>query len=131
MPEKLRAEIKDIAQGQIRELLKNYGKVDLLWPDGGMAGFTAEEARKLQPGVIVGRGSEYASPEGWAMLKPEFVNEANRRGYPWELCTIAHGGSWHWSEKAEEHGTSAATLLIQLARVRARRQLPGEYRTAT
>lgn len=119
IPEKLRAEIQDIAHGQLRELLTKYGKIDLLWPDGGMAGFTVEEARKLQPGIIVGRRHEYATPEGWEMLKPEYVREANRRGYPWELCTIAHGGGWHWSEKAEEHGPEASSLLTQLARVRA------------
>jgi len=120
MPEKLRAEIKDIAHGQIRELLTNYGKIDLLWPDGGMAGFSVEEARKLQPGMIVGRSFEYATPEGWDMMKMEYIKEANRRGYPWELCSIGNGGSWHWSEKAEEHGISAKSLLSQLAQVRAR-----------
>lgn len=120
MPDAVRTEAKSIAHGQLRELLTKYGKIDLLWPDGGMAGFSVSECRQLQPGMIVGRGFEYATPEGSEMMKPEFIKEANRRGYPWELCNIGHGGSWHWSERAEEHGISAASLLTQLAQVRAR-----------
>ncbi len=120
MPEKAYAEIKDIRHGQFEELLTRYGKIDLLWPDGGMSDFTIDEARKLQPGMIVGRGFEYSTPEGWDMMKMEYIKEANRRGYPWEFCTIGHGGSWHWSEKAEEKGISAKELISQLAQVRAR-----------
>ena len=120
MPEAVKNEISDIAHGQLRELLTRYGKVDLLWPDGGLAGFSLAEVRHLQPGMIVGRGNEYATPEGWTMMNMDYIKEANRRSYPWEFCTIGHGGSWHWSEQAEAHGISAAELLSQLAQVRAR-----------
>jgi len=120
MPEAVRKETQAITMGQIRELLTKYGKIDLFWPDGGMGAFTVEEARELQPGIIVGRMFEYATPEGWEMMKMEYIKEANRRGYPWEACTIGHDGSWHWSEKAEQNGTGAASLIQQLAQVRAR-----------
>jgi alpha-L-fucosidase len=120
MPDTLKSQVRTIAHGQVRELLTGYGKVDLFWPDGGAAGFSIEESRRLQPGIIWGRGYEYATPEGWGMMKMEFIKEANRRGYPWEFNTIGHGGSWHWSERAEEKGISAAQLVSTLAQVRAR-----------
>ena len=120
MPPAVRAEIQSIALGQIRELLTKYGTVDLFWPDGGSAGFKVDEFRRLQPGAIWGRSGEYATPEGWDMMKMEYIKEANRRGYPWEFCTIGQGGSWHWSESAEKKGISAASLLDQLATIRAR-----------
>ena len=120
MPPAVRQERDEIAIGQVREVLTNYGKIDLFWPDGGSGGMTLDEARKLQPGMIWGRIGEYATPEGWEMMKMEYIKEANRRGYPWEFCTIGNGGSWHWSQKAEDHGISAESLISQLAQVRAR-----------
>ena len=121
MPPALSKERKAISHGQIRELLTNYGKVDLVWPDGGFAGFDFKEAYKLQPGMIIGRDAEYATPEGWDMMKMEYIKEANRRGYSWEFCTIGHGGSWHWSPNVEtSKPTQAASILKQLAQVRAR-----------
>ena len=120
MPDSVKNEIRTIALGQIHELLTNYGKVDLLWTDGKPEGFTQAELRKLQPGAIWGRGGEYATPETWADMKMEYIREANRLGYPWELCDVGNGGSWHWSEKAEQNGISAAQLITNLAKVRAR-----------
>ena len=119
MPQAVRNEVQTIALGQIHELLTKYGKVDLFWPDGGSAGFKVDEFRRLQPEAIWGRGGEYATPEGWDMMKMDYIKEANRRGYPWEFCTIGHGGSWHWSEAAEIKGITAASLLNQLATIRA------------
>ncbi len=46
-------------RGQITELLTNYGKIDLIWFDGkpaipnGDKVMTAEEMRKLQPGIVI------------------------------------------------------------------------------
>jgi len=120
MPDSVRNEIRNIALGQIHELLTNYGKIDLFWTDGRPEGFTPADLRKLQPGAIWGRGGEYATPETWADMKMKYIKEANRLGYPWELCDIGNGGSWHWSEKAEQKGISAAQLITNLAKVRAR-----------
>ena len=120
MPDSVKKEVNRIANGQIQELMTKYGKVDLFWPDGLPEGFTVEDLRRLQPGAIWGRGGEYATPETWADMKMEWINEANKRGYAWELCDVCQGGSWHWSEKAEQSGKSAAEILSNLAKVRAR-----------
>jgi alpha-L-fucosidase len=120
MPEELSEEISRIAKGQITELLTKYGKIDLFWPDGGVAGYEVDEFRKLQPGMILGRGFEYATPEGMNLLKIEYMKEANRLGIPWELCIIGNGGSWHWSPRADCYGWSARYLLEKLAFIRSR-----------
>ena len=120
MPDSVKEEVSRIANGQLRELLTKYGKIDLLWPDGNPEGFTVEELRRLQPGAIWGRGGEYATPETWYDMKMEWIKEANRRGYQWELCDVCQDGSWHWSEKAEKSGMGAAEMLSNLAKVRAR-----------
>jgi alpha-L-fucosidase len=48
-----------MVKGQVKELLTNYGKIDLLWfdgkppiPNGGNV-ITQEEIRQLQPGIVV------------------------------------------------------------------------------
>jgi alpha-L-fucosidase len=48
-----------MVSGQVQELLTNYGKIDLLWFDGkppipeASEVITAEEIRKLQPGIVI------------------------------------------------------------------------------
>ena len=120
MPDSVKEEVLRIAKGQISELLTKYGKVDLFWTDGIPEAFTVEDLRGLQPGAVWGRGGEYATPETWSDMKREWIKEANRRGYAWEVCDIINKGTWHWSEEAEQGGKSAAEILTRLAKVRAR-----------
>jgi len=120
MPDSVKEDVLRIANGQINELLTKYGKVDLFWTDGIPEGFSLEDLRRLQPGAVWGRGGEYATPETWADMKMEWIKEANRRGYAWEVCDIINQGTWHWSEEAELGGMSAARILTNLAKVRAR-----------
>ena len=120
MPDSVKEEVLRIANGQIHELLTKYGKVDLFWTDGIPEAFTVEDLRGLQPGAVWGRSGEYATPETWADMKMDWIKEANRRGYTWELCDIINDGTWHWSEVAEQGGMSAAEILSRLAKVRAR-----------
>lgn len=45
-----------LIRGQVGELLTKYGKIDLIWFDGGHGlGITTEEVRKLQPDIVVNR----------------------------------------------------------------------------
>jgi len=120
MPDSVKKEVLQIANGQIHELLTKYGKVDLFWTDGIPEAFTVDDLRGLQPHAIWGRSGEYATPETWHDMKMEWIKEANRRGYAWELCDIVNKGTWHWSPEAEQGGKSAAEILTYLAKVRAR-----------
>ena len=48
-----RAAAADLVRGQVPELLTNYGKIDLIWFDGGKGEIPNEEVRRLQPGIVV------------------------------------------------------------------------------
>jgi alpha-L-fucosidase len=87
---------------QIRELMTNYGKIDILWLD---AGWVRDEedirmpelvamARELQPGLLVanrtvGDFEDFVTPER------EIPNEA--LGVPWEAC-LPLGSNWKFVE---------------------------------
>jgi alpha-L-fucosidase len=74
------------AHAQVRELMTNYGKVDLLWYDGAFPGgvWRSDEvnamARELQPGIIINNRSDsdgdFGTPE--QHIKPQ--------DGPWEAC---------------------------------------------
>ncbi len=97
---------KDFTWAQIRELMTDYGPIDILWLDGGqvkpprqnidMPGI-ARMARKLQPGLLmvdrtVGRGNEdFLTPEGKHHMPTGY------RPYVWEAC-ITLGGGWCWNK---------------------------------
>lgn len=46
---------KEMVQNQVRELLTNYGKIDIMWFDGGQGEISNEEVRRLQPGIVINR----------------------------------------------------------------------------
>lgn len=90
--------------GQIRELMSEYGKMDILWLDGGWVNpgnrgqdinmqRIAEMARSFQPGLIVvdravpGRYENYRTPEQEVPEKPP--------DYLWETC-MTMATSWSY-----------------------------------
>ena len=46
---------KEMVRNQVRELLTDYGKIDIMWFDGGHGEISNDEVRRLQPGIIVNR----------------------------------------------------------------------------
>ena len=110
-------QFKDFTSGQIEELMTRYGKMDILWLDGGQVrplntidtsvswqkailidqdidmAKIAAMARKHQPGLLVvdrtvgGEYENYVTPEG-------HVPDADL-GVPWETC-MPMGTSWSW-----------------------------------
>ena len=105
--------------GQMRELLTNYGKIDLLWFDGGWER-TPEEwqsaefermIRSLQPDVLIndrlpGFG-DFKTPE--QAVPPIAPPQA------WETClTINH--SWGYNPR-DKHFKSARALVHTLCEV--------------
>jgi alpha-L-fucosidase len=129
-------------QGQIMELLGgDYGKIDILWLDGGwVQKMTKEEvmkeltspdykftriqnqdirmdelvakARQKQPGLIVVDRAVHGRNQNY--LTPENRVPAKALEYPWESCIIA-GGSWSWLPDAKYmSGRNAVQLLVDI-----------------
>lgn len=107
--EKYRAYVR----GQIEELLTRYGKIDVIWFDGGPEVISIDEIRALQPGIVINpRMHGYGDfqtpecrmpdgpPEGW-----------------WELCDIWPNGPWGYT-KSHESYKPAGWMLAQLTKVR-------------
>lgn len=59
---------KRMVANQVRELLTNYGRIDLMWFDGGHGEISNDEIRRLQPGIIINRRNgepgDYGDSEG-------------------------------------------------------------------
>jgi len=134
-PEKWKSYVA-FTQNQILELMRDYGKVDLLWLDGGwVQPFTetspkwgykpmnqdigmdtlVAKARKLQPGLIVvdraveGPNQNYLTPE------QKIPNEP--LPYPWESC-MTMGDSW--SYVPNDNYKTTKTLLTNLCLIASR-----------
>jgi alpha-L-fucosidase len=102
--------------GQVRELLTNYGKVDVMWFDG--LGGTAEDwdaenlfkmIRQLQPGIIInnraGLPADYDTPE-------QHIGSTTD-GRPWETCmTIGD----QWAYKPDDYIKSVEECLHVLVK---------------
>lgn len=120
----------DFTHNQIEELMTGYGRVDILWLDGGWVRpkstindkvrswckspydqdinmpRIAAMARKHQPGLIIvdrtvtGKYENYRTPEQHVPGKP--------LDYPWETCmTMATS----WSYKPNDHHKTARKLI--------------------
>ena len=104
--------------GQVRELMTNYGEIDILWLDfsyGNMKGekWKARELvdmiRKLQPGIIInnrltGSGAIYNSTEALGdFVTPEQsvpdkpLLDVNSNPIPWETC-LTLNNSWGYNK---------------------------------
>jgi alpha-L-fucosidase len=93
----------DYTYKQIEELTSEYGKIDILWLDGGWVSpdnhqdinmpSIAQMARKNQPGLIIvdrevpGKFENYRTPEQQIPDKP--------LDYPWETC-MTMATSWSY-----------------------------------
>lgn len=66
---------RELVVNQIKELLTDYGKIDLFFFDGGKGEISNDEIRRMQPGIIINRRNrelgDYADSEG-ALPKKRF-----------------------------------------------------------
>ena len=104
----------ELVRGQVRELLKNYGKIDLIWFDGGRGEIPTAEVRELQPGIVVNRrnggGGDYGDTEG---KLPE------KRFSGWfETCETCWP-SRKWSYAEGQGWDTAPEVIEELVRLRA------------
>ncbi len=94
--------------GQIMELMQDYGRIDVLWLDGGQVApqngqdirlsEVVKEARKIQPWLLTadrtvgGENENYITPEQSVPSSPIHV--------PWESCvTVGHAFSYRFDEQ--------------------------------
>ena len=100
-------------QGHLRELLSNYGRIDLLWfdTDGGSAPWdqaaTYGLIRSLQPQVIINNRLDMGSAEDYKAQKigpdADYQTPEQRIGAfdtvrPWETC-MTLGTQWSWKPR--------------------------------
>jgi alpha-L-fucosidase len=108
--------------GQVRELLTNYGRIDLLWFDGQWertpaqwrASELAAMARELQPDIVIndrlpGEG-DYDTPEQFVPAMPP--------ERPWEVC-LTMNDSWGYNP-ADTDYKSARTLVHTMCEIAGR-----------
>jgi alpha-L-fucosidase len=101
--EAARRRFVDYIHGQLRELLTNYGKIDILWYDVAQpldaAGWESEKmnrmAFELQPDIIVNNRNKLPGDFG----TPEQHITAEDR--PWESC-MTMNGSWGYCRTDDE-----------------------------
>lgn len=64
MPEEHKQKRTAMIQNQVKELLTNYGRIDLIWFDGGQGEIPNDEVRRLQPGIVINRRNKYPGDYG-------------------------------------------------------------------
>ena len=125
----------DYMHGQVKELVTNYGKLDLLWFDFSYDDMTGEKwkatelikmVRHYQPDVIIdnrleGAGDnhgsiatdnpliysgDFASPE--QIIPPKGVCDINGEPIPWELCATMNN---HWGYCNFDHQYKTPEIL--------------------
>lgn len=107
------------SKGQVRELMTNYGPVDIIWWDGNVA-MSEEELRPMQPNIFVARGN-IATPEGMHQGTSENLKVANQAGWWWELCCKSENRftpNWHYGVECETNHWDTNQLLTELLRCR-------------
>ena len=122
---------------QVRELMENYGKIDLLWLDFSYDGLRGEAwkatelvsmIRSLQPNIILnnrlevsgeGFGSlaeghptpyhgDFITPE--QMIPPAGLKDPSGNSLVWEACVTMNG---HWGYCAQDHFFKPSSMLVR------------------
>lgn len=104
----------ELVKGQVTELLSNYGKIDILWFDGGKGEIPNQEVRRLQPGIIINRRNgekgDYGDSEG--KLPP-------KRFSGWFEACVPCWPIRMWSDHHNYPQASSAYSLAMLSILRA------------
>jgi alpha-L-fucosidase len=120
---KARGRYLDFVKGCVRELMTNYGKIDILWYDFPPALETPEQwdsrrmnqmVRGLQPDIIINDRSklpeDFATPEGSITPKDR----------AWESCmTFTGQGIWGWRWEPEADWATCRDIVEWLRQVTA------------
>lgn len=105
---------REMVANQMRELLTQYGRIDLFWFDGGSGEISNEEVRRLQPGIVINRRNgepgDYGDSEG-ALPSKRFTGwfETNDPCWP---------SRW-WSYSTSDRMDTGADVIEKLVILRA------------
>ncbi len=120
---------REYIRNQVRELLTNYGKIDILWLDFSFPGKHGKGrddwdsmdllkmVRQLQPGIIVNDRLDLKDVEGgWDFTTPEQVKVPewpayNGKKIPWETCQTFSGS---WGYYRDEYTWKSPKQLLEL-----------------
>jgi alpha-L-fucosidase len=114
--EAARRRFADYIHGQIRELLTNYGKIDILWYDVAWPldarGWESEKMNemvfRLQPEIIVNNRNRLEGD----FSTPEQRIQAEKGGRAWESC-MTMNDSWGY-QRADDNWKSPKTVVRNL-----------------
>lgn len=119
-------------KNQVREILTNYGKIDILWLDYSYPGKhgkgrddwgsieLVKMVRELQPGIFINDRADLKDVQGgWDFTTPEQFKvdkwpEVDGKRIPWETCQT-FSGSWgyHRDENTWKNEKQLLVLLIE------------------
>jgi alpha-L-fucosidase len=120
---------REYLHNQVRELLTNYGKVDMLWLDFSYPGENGKDnkdwdseklikmVRQLQPSILVNDRLDLKDYEdGWDFTTPEQYKvakwpEVNGKKVAWETCQTFSGS---WGYFRDEHTWKDTKQLLVL-----------------
>jgi alpha-L-fucosidase len=114
---------RSFLHGQVRELLTNYGPIDIMWfdwtpPEKSRDDWGSEElvrlVRELQPGILLNDRIDY--PESADFVTPEEYQAASwpERGGQrvlWETCQTMNGS---WGYDRDNHNWKSPEVLVRL-----------------
>jgi alpha-L-fucosidase len=118
--EAARRRFVDFTHGCVRELLSNYGPIDILWYDVSWPLPTPEAwesaamnamARQLQPHIIINNRSQV--PEDFGT--PEEHIRAEDAGRAWEAC-MTFNGSWGYMPYAPPEDWHSSRKVVDMLR---------------
>jgi len=116
--EAARRRFLDFTQGCVRELVTNYGKIDILWydfpwplssPEAWESAKMNAMVRRLRPDIIINDRSQL--PEDFGT--PEERIQAAEAGRGWEAC-MTFNSSWGWQPAPSEDWHSVRSVLNML-----------------
>ncbi|WDV47910.1 alpha-L-fucosidase [Clostridiaceae bacterium M8S5] len=119
--------------GQVKELLTDYGKIDIIWFDFSYDDMAGEKwqatklvnmVRMLQPGIIINNRldekanieindppiytGDFGSPE--QIIPPEGIINAQGKPLPWEACITLND---NWGYKSDDNNYKSTKTIIR------------------
>ena len=120
-PEKWEKFIK-FTHNQLEEITSEYGKIDILWLDGGICtkvwgfdiriGEAIEKARKINPELIVADRTAESEHENY--LTPELEIPENVLNVPWESCMTLGDGFQYVYDDDYKSPSEIINMLLEI-----------------